>query len=260
LLEQRCWVEGVDDQAGHALNVALMTAAMLHESQIPEEFCVDAAAAALLHDIGQVFLPEAIRGIPAPLLDERGQKFYRYHPFLGARALLLAGCPALWIAAAFGHHKGVDGGGYPELDVPLASHEAVRVIALASFVDKKRTVLPAGADGPEIALGKALALADRYFDRAAIRLFLRALGVFPPGTTVELSDRSVAVVTRANSGDPVRPEISFLFGPNAGKVTSLREFNVMDRRFTRSIARAVSTPIAMTAEAEDDAAERSITR
>ena len=61
LLEQRSVIDGRDDGATHATNVALMTAAMALEARYPEAQCIDVIAAALLHDIGHVLLPRPIQ-------------------------------------------------------------------------------------------------------------------------------------------------------------------------------------------------------
>ena len=50
--------------------------------------CIDATAAALLHDIGHLFLPDEIRGVPEPLLDDRAKPVFRNHTFAGAQMLL----------------------------------------------------------------------------------------------------------------------------------------------------------------------------
>jgi HD-GYP domain-containing protein (c-di-GMP phosphodiesterase class II) len=239
----RSYDEGLADFAGHAANVAMMTAAMLLEASYPEAICADAAAAALLHDTGQLLLPESVRGKPEPLLDARGKHLYRHHPFLGARALLTGGCPPLWIAAALEHHRGMDGHGYPALLSASPPHEAVGMLSLANYVDNKRASIGGRANSPDDALGQALSLADRYFDASAIALFMRALGLYPPGTTVELSDGAYAVVTRANPTDARRPEVELLFGERKGRRFELREFDTVERRYVRSIVRAVPPPI-----------------
>ena len=111
MILQRAWTRSLDDEATHAANVAMMTAALAHDAGYPPRVCIDATAAALVHDIGHLFLPEEIRGIPEPLLDDRAKAVFGNHTFAGAQMLLAAGCSPLWVAAAFEHHRGVDAGG-----------------------------------------------------------------------------------------------------------------------------------------------------
>lgn len=237
-----------DDGPGHATNTAIMTCAMLMETGANDDVCIDGIAAALLHDVGCALLPEEIRGQPEPMLDERGRKMYRFHPILGARALLLAGAPGTWIETALQHHRGVDLGGYPVLDGDRPPHEVARVVALANFVERKRTSLAGVLAEPESAVFACQELLGKYFDGRCIALWLRALGIFPPGTTVELSTGESAVVTRVHSGEPLRPRVRLLFGPDAGKRIDLREYDALERRYARSIVRAIAPPLAVTGD------------
>src|SRR5262249_3169243 len=115
VLEARAYAEGVLDFATQATNVALLTGAMALDAGDPDPVCMDAAAAAILHDVGRMLLPEKIRAVPQPLLADADMTTFREHPIAGACALLGTGCPPLWVAAALEHHRGVDGGGYPVL-------------------------------------------------------------------------------------------------------------------------------------------------
>jgi hypothetical protein len=205
-------------------------------------------AAALLHDVGHMLLPREIQGMPEPLLDERGKAVFRQHPFAGARALFALGAPPLWVAAALEHHRGVDGAGYPSLGTKDPPHELVRLVSLANFFDRRRTLLRGQQDEPEDAVRRAAALEGRYFDRKTLRRFCRALGVYPPGTTVQLTDEQAAVVARVNPSDPLRPEVTLLCGPNAGKRVDLKAINAVERRHELSIIHATMPPLLVRAQ------------
>jgi hypothetical protein len=221
-----------------------MTAMLAQDAGYPQRLCIDATAAALVHDIGHLFLPEEMRGVPEPMLDERAKPVFKNHTLAGAQMLLGAGCSPLWVAAAYEHHRGVDGGGYPSLESSQPPHELVRMIALANYYDKKRTILPnGGGDDPVASLAGARELEPRYFGAGLIRRFLRVFGVFPPGTTVELTSMEPAVVTRANGADPWRPQVKILRGPNAGKFVETRDVDPRENRYRLSIVRAITPPL-----------------
>jgi HD-GYP domain-containing protein (c-di-GMP phosphodiesterase class II) len=242
-LLQRCHVDGVGDEAAHAVNVAMMTAAMALDAGIGDRGCVEVTAAALLHDVGHLFMPAHVRGIPEPLLDDAGKTVLRHHPYVGASALLTAGCPSLWVATALEHHRGIDGKGYPALESGEAPHELVRLVALANFVDRRRTLLRGAADTSDEALRRAASLADLYFGRPVLGHFLRALGAFPPGTTVELSDRQSGVVVAANPGDPRRPIVRLLTAASEDRRIDLKQLDAVEGRHVLSIVRAIPPPI-----------------
>jgi hypothetical protein len=249
-LTQRCWTRSPVEAATHATNVAMVAGAMALEAQLPDAVCVDVTAAALIHDIGQLLLSEEIAGLAEPMLDERAKPVFRNHTFAGASVLLAAGAPPLWIAAALEHHRGIDGAGYPVLESPAPPHELVRMIALANFFDKKRTLLDGKVDSPDDVIQQARALEDRYFGRSVVERFVRAVGVYPPGTTVELSDRQPALVLAANGTDPRRPRVLLLRGPNAGKQIDLREWDSAKDRHRCSIVGAIAPPLFVLSDIE----------
>jgi hypothetical protein len=147
------------------------------------------------------------------------------------------------VAAAFEHHRGVDGKGYPALDSMRAPHEIVRLVALANYVDRRRTLLRGAVDGADEALARAATLADVYFGRPALRHYVRALGVFPPGTTVQLSDRREGLVVAANPGDPRRPIVRILTGTADLPRVDLKQLDAVEDRHMLSIVRAVPPPM-----------------
>lgn len=239
----RSWARTMEDEAAHATNVAMMTAMMTLEAGYPNRVCVDATAAAIVHDVGHLLLPAEIRGIPEPLLDERTIPIFRNHTFAGASMLLGAGCSPLWVAAALEHHRGADGEGYPALDSKEPPHELVRIISIANFFDRKRTLVYGRASTPEDTLLQIRALEERYFGKGMLKRFMRALGVFPPGTTVELSNRQPAVVTRSNVVDAWRPQVRILRGPSSGKHVELRTMSASESRHDLSIVRSIPPPL-----------------
>ncbi len=244
-LESRCYSgPDLDEAARHAANVAVTSAALALASDVPKDTAIDVAAAGMLHDVGHLLLPPEVRCIPEPLLAESARPLFKNHTFAGASTLLASGCPPLWVAAALEHHRGVDGNGYPTLESASAPHALVRMIALANYFDRRRTQLAGKpADEPEEALRRAAALEERYFGKGLVDTFLRALGAFPPGTTVMLSTREVGLVTHANASDPWRPQVRLLTGANAGKRIDLKELGAVEGRHYASIVRAVPPPL-----------------
>lgn len=250
LLEPIAYAPGVDHEPAHATNVAMMTAAMALVAGLGESVSIEVTAAALVHDLGRALLPDDGRGSPEPLLVDRPRAMYRHHPFAGAAALLASGAPPLWVAAALEHHRGVDGEGYPALASKAPPDPLVRLIALASFVDTKRARLPGGIGDDSLqAFEAARALEGRFFGARELQLFARALGAFPPGTTVELSDRGAAIVTRANARMPQRPQVRIVCGDGEGKRADLATFDALEERHHLSIVRPIAPPLVLHASA-----------
>jgi len=91
-------------------------------------------AAALLHDIGKLAVPEHILSKPGPLTQEEFQKI-RIHPQVGAE--IISGVPFPYPVAPLilSHHERFDGKGYPAglkaEDIPLGA----RILSVVDYFD-----------------------------------------------------------------------------------------------------------------------------
>jgi hypothetical protein len=54
------------------------------------------------------------------------------------------------------------------------------------------------------------------FDAATLNIFIRCMGIYPPGTIVKLSDGTFGMVVSVNSGQPLRPTI-LIYDPSVPK-------------------------------------------
>jgi putative two-component system response regulator len=93
-------------------------------------------AAATLHDIGKVGIPQAVLNKPGPLTDDE-RRIMQRHTKIGAAMLTPSPSPTLRVAAivARSHHERWDATGYPDRlggdDIPLAA----RIVAVADVFD-----------------------------------------------------------------------------------------------------------------------------
>jgi putative nucleotidyltransferase with HDIG domain len=98
-------------------------------------------AAALLHDIGKVAVPDGILHKPEPLVEEERRLMHR-HPVIGWE--ILKAIPFLESAAGIvrAHHERFDGKGYPDglagEEIPLEA----RIFAVADALDAITTDRP----------------------------------------------------------------------------------------------------------------------
>ncbi|MDR6218111.1 HD domain-containing phosphohydrolase [Deinococcus soli (ex Cha et al. 2016)] len=122
------WARALDyrhkEPEGHAARVAALTVQLARTVGVPEEELPHVFRGALLHDIGQMNIPDRIL-LKAGALDEDEWRIVRLHPEMALDLLepiaLLR--PALDIPRA--HHEKWDGSGYPQglrgEEIPLAA-------------------------------------------------------------------------------------------------------------------------------------------
>jgi hypothetical protein len=60
---------------------------------------------------------------------------------------------------------------------------------------------------PYEAMSYMFAHMRKQFDAPALNLFIRCMGIYPPGTVVQLNDGTLGMVIGVNSGKPLRPSV-----------------------------------------------------
>ncbi|MDZ4064922.1 MAG: hypothetical protein U1E22_09685, partial [Coriobacteriia bacterium] len=102
---------------------------------------------------------------------------------------------------AYEHHMYVDGSGVPERPNDYVPHPYSRMVSIANRYANLTN--PGSPDVPALTPDKAIVTllreARTRFDPMFVRLFAKAMGVFPIGCIVRLSDQSVGVVCRAGT-------------------------------------------------------------
>jgi len=128
---------------------------------------------AILHDIGQVRIPEVILLKAGPLTEEEWQEM-RKHPEEGAR--MIDGIPYLApaIPIVLHHHERWDGSGYPHGLQGEAIPIEARVLAVADTFDAMTSDRNyRKALDPNVAYNEILRQADRQFDPEVVEAFLK---------------------------------------------------------------------------------------
>jgi putative nucleotidyltransferase with HDIG domain len=202
-----------DRATTHALNVAVISMLMGRVFGFSDSEMIDVGLGALLHDVGKLELPERVR-MPDLQAAPAEQAAYREHVTrgvaLGKRMGLSPG--AMLVIAQ--HHEMADGSGFPQkLNVDRMT-AAARIVALVNRYDNLcDPALPAHALTPHEALSLIFAQTRSKFDASMLNAFIRMMGVYPPGSVVQLTDDRLALVTHVNSSRPLKPRV-LLFDPS----------------------------------------------
>ncbi len=124
----------------HATNVSVLTIFQAQSIGIKEEFHGDIGLAALLHDVGKLFLPREILLKETPLKDKE-KEIMELHPLYGAQYLAkIDGLTRLAPIVAFEHHLRYDGKGYPKLKgAQTKQHICSQMTAISDAFDTLRS-------------------------------------------------------------------------------------------------------------------------
>lgn len=185
-------------------------------------------AAALLHDIGKLAVPEYIISKPGKLTAEEFEKM-KVHPAVGAEILEAVEFPYPVVPIVRGHHERWDGSGYPDGLRGEAIPIGARILAVVDSLDalasdrQYRAALPL-----EEAIGVIAQGSGKIFDPRVVEIVVRRFADFESKTKATLP---TVTRTRTFRGmthvEMVTPEE---VGPNTSDLAQMN--------FTLSIAAA----------------------
>ncbi len=198
----------------HSINVAVISAAIARRIGYSEEETGRIGSAAIMHDIGKLYVPREIIHKEGKLSPTEWQKVKR-HPVDGERILREEGLDVLARRVAYEHHMRFDMKGYPMPKPGENCLEASNIVRIADTYDALTTKRPYRK---QISPFEALKLMERgrgtefhpvYFD-----LFLGVMGNVPIGSVLvlETGERVVVVEIGANGRLPRARIISDSYG------------------------------------------------
>lgn len=197
---------GGEDVYYHSLNVTILAMMMAKEMGFTPEIAREMSVGALLHDIGLAEIPDRVVKKPTAEATKAERNFRATHVELGVGTGKKSGLSPLALSVINQHHEFADGSGYPKglklEDISLPA----RLVSLINFYDNLCNPADiAKALTPHEALSYMFAQCRSKFDPKALQLLIRSLGVHPPGSVVQLSNESFAVVTSVNPKKPLKP-------------------------------------------------------
>lgn len=195
-----------DYTAQHSVNVAIFSLVLGRRLGMTRGRLRELGVAALLHDVGKVLIPDAILKKPGRL-DRDEMTVMRRHTIHGRDVLL--GCEGATRAAlnvAHDHHERLDGSGYPRGLTQDQTDLFTRIVAITDTYDAVTSDRVYGQARSTVEAFKILrAASGNYYDDHLVSEFIAALGIFPAGSAVQLSDGRYGVVVRTNARHEFRP-------------------------------------------------------
>jgi putative nucleotidyltransferase with HDIG domain len=205
----RLLTEAAGDRASaHAVNVTLISLLMGRAFGLGQTELLDLGMGALLHDIGKIDLPQRVRHREEHFSASEA-RFYEEHVTHGvshARKMGLSPGASLVIAQ---HHEHADGSGFP---LKIGSERMTPASSIVALVNRYDNLCnpqnAAKALTPHEALSLLFAQGKNRFDTAILGAFIKMMGVYPPGSVVQLTDDRLAIVVGVNSSRPLRPRVA----------------------------------------------------
>jgi HD-GYP domain-containing protein (c-di-GMP phosphodiesterase class II) len=211
----------------HSLNVALI-AGYLAQKLFPmwPEFVESVILGGLFHDIGKAFLPGSMRR--ADELNQVETRILNCHPLLGEAILKDAGIYSGDILGAVrSHHEKWDGTGTPDSIDKESIPISARIVAVANaFENFASKCLDVDMRRCDQALTSVIGITQTDFDQRVVRMLLASVGLYPPGSVVQLSDSRIGVVLETKERNLICPRVMVWTDEKGNKIAPLEILNI----------------------------------
>ena len=196
-----------DDIYYHGLNVTLLSMIMAKGLGYSADRGRTLGLGALFHDVGLMEVPTRVLRKTEPLTAAE-YKLRQMHCEYGVELGKRMGLPGDVLEIIAQHHETMDGSGYPGQMRGDAIHPLARLVQVANRYDSLcNPTEPMKAMSPHEALSFMFAQQGAKHDPDMLRMLIRCLGVYPPGTVVHLSNGATALVTSVNPARPLKPAL-----------------------------------------------------
>ncbi len=197
-----------EDTFCHPLNVTVLCLMMAKALKLSVGDARCLGMAALFHDIGKAEIPSSVL-MNDSNLNHAELSLLQQHAEYGASIIKNAGKNATSERIAnliAQHHECFDGSGYPAGLKGEALDPLTPILSLVNAYDNlcscaknSKPLTPYGA------LSYLFASERKKYDRTMLNLFIKLLGIYPPGSVVQLSDGAYGIVVSANPQQLMRP-------------------------------------------------------
>lgn len=230
----------------HSVNVSVLSILIAERMGLSKSTISKIGVTALFHDIGKTHVPKSILNKPTTLTPEEWIIMER-HSMLGVIELsrvrsMRAVIDSLFVSLQ--HHLLYNLTGYPQKPGTWELHPFIHIISIADVFDAMTTprIYRENTLTPDKALQFILAKSGELFNPLIARVFIKAMGIYPIGTVVELDTGEKAVVVRQNEKTHLmhRPVVVLLNkDEDGGEPVDLAEQINSGPRYRRSIVNTI---------------------
>lgn len=192
----------------HSLNVAVLSMLLAEKTQCSADELEAIGIGALFHDVGKLKIPSQVLRKRSTLTTPE-QILLKMHPRYGAELVDLAGnFPARAKEIIEQHHEYSDGTGYPKGLFAEDINKLASIVCIANEFDNLCHPLdPEKTKTPHHALSFMFIHMKDKFNQEILAEFIKLMGIYPPGTIVQLSDARFGIVMSTNKHDLTHPDI-----------------------------------------------------
>ncbi|MDR1917191.1 MAG: HD-GYP domain-containing protein [Synergistaceae bacterium] len=197
----------------HALNVSMLSGyiakKLVEAKKAPKSLVNKTIIAGLFFDIGKTATPKEILNKDGELEPEE-LDIIRNHINESVSICKNSGITDKDILDGIAsHHERYDGSGYPRglvgSQIPLVG----RILAVADTFDAMTSPrIYKSAVSSKLSFNFIMSANETQFDPDICKIFISGMGVYPPGSMVELSNGKIAAVVAISNGNLLQPKVA----------------------------------------------------
>lgn len=197
--------------AEHCVNVGIQAMTLGRHLGLSLKHLELLGLSGMLHDVGKMDIDPAILNKPDRLTAEEFE-IVKQHALFGFQELSKdEDLPEEVKVVAYSHHERLDGKGYPR---GLPGHSLDFYTRVITIVDAYDAITSKRCYSPSNPSAKALKILYEsrgvQFDEALVVKFIECMGIYPPGTLVEMSTGEVGVVLSADPAHRLAPRVALV--------------------------------------------------
>lgn len=201
--------------AEHCLNVGIQAMTLGRHLGLGLKHIELLGLCGMLHDVGKMAIDPAILNKPERLTREEFE-VVKQHAMLGYQELSKdADLPEEVRNVAHSHHERLDGKGYPR-GLPATSLDFyTRVVSIVDAYDAITSSRCYSPSNPS-AIGLKILYDNRgvQFDESLVVKFIECVGIYPPGTLVQMFSGEVGVVLSSDPMHRLAPKVALVRDAN----------------------------------------------
>ena len=191
----------------HPVNTAILSNILAENLGFDEKKRISIVSAALTANIGMFELQQKLVTQQTDLTQKQKEQVEK-HPVNSAVLLKHWGVTdRLWLEIVLQHHEQKDGSGYPRR---LSEEKFIKEARVVGIADRYHALLsPRGYRKgllPTEALSRLFKERGKEVDEEITLMFVREVGIYPPGSVVKLKNGDTAIVTRRGE-DKMKPMV-----------------------------------------------------
>jgi HD-GYP domain-containing protein (c-di-GMP phosphodiesterase class II) len=225
----------------HSVNVCILSIAIAASFGYNEAQCTEIGMGALLHDVGMLLIPKEIRFKNSKLGEDDLYELQK-HPLFGLYILeKVPFIPPAVTQIAYQCHERENGKGYPKQRSSRLIHNYAKIVAIADIfeaISSPRCYREANL--PYKSMETIINMTRQgLISGDLVKALLECTSLFPIGSVVELSNKSIGKVVQSNESSYAKPTVCIFTDSNGARLPENKQY--IEDLFTNTSIQVVKT-------------------